>query len=427
MASKIVKGARAAVPGLVVPGSTQVKLAAEAEGLDRIFRDAGFTWGHSGCSMCVGMNGDLLGAGTRCASTSNRNAVGRQGKGSRTHLVSPAMAAPFDQANVDTGLILPARYLRRPRKDGFQNFLFRDMRFHENGSENLDFVLNQAPFRNARILVADRNFGEIFALNAFKGGLLPVQLDVAVYNFKIDAFRKRACSKASTTSASPCGTMPRSPRLSSRIAENLTGCSIPNKFVSLLTERLLAMPFFKSLSHEAGPPAVYTKYPAIYEPWSQMSQATMNGPSPLSQGEREFIFAYAAGVAGCEYVYVAHSEVAYAWGIERGLIERLLKNPDSTPVDARLKPILAFVRKLMLTPNDMSQADADAVFAAGWEEQALQDAIAAAGRAAFMQRLVSGHGFIPHSREEAAKRAKKRIEHGYVNLYPAFRKDNQHK
>lgn len=182
------------------------------------------------------------------------------------------------------------------------------------------------------------------------------------------------------------------------------------------------MAFFKSLAPDAGPPAVYTRYPAIYEPWSRMSQAMMNGPSPLTQGERELIFAYAAGVAGCEYVYVAHSEVAYAWGIERGLIESLLHNPDSANVAARMKPILAFVRKLMLMPNALSQADADAVFAAGWEEQALQDAIAAAARAAFMQRLVAGHGFIPHSRELAAKHAKRRIEYGYVNLYPAFRK-----
>jgi 3-isopropylmalate/(R)-2-methylmalate dehydratase large subunit len=92
-AARVVQGGHAVIPALVVSGSTQVKLAAEAEGLDRIFRDAGFTWGESGCSMCVGMNGDLVGPGKRCASTSNRNFVGRQGTGSRTHLVSPAMAA----------------------------------------------------------------------------------------------------------------------------------------------------------------------------------------------------------------------------------------------------------------------------------------------------------------------------------------------
>jgi 3-isopropylmalate/(R)-2-methylmalate dehydratase large subunit len=78
---------------LVVPGSAQVKAQAEAEGLDRIFRDAGAEWRNTGCSMCLGMNPDILRPGERCASTSNRNFEGRQGRGGRTHLVSPAMAA----------------------------------------------------------------------------------------------------------------------------------------------------------------------------------------------------------------------------------------------------------------------------------------------------------------------------------------------
>jgi len=78
---------------LVVPGSGQVKQQAEAEGLDRIFRDAGFEWREPGCSMCLAMNADKLEPGERCASTSNRNFEGRQGNGGRTHLVSPAMAA----------------------------------------------------------------------------------------------------------------------------------------------------------------------------------------------------------------------------------------------------------------------------------------------------------------------------------------------
>jgi uncharacterized peroxidase-related enzyme len=181
------------------------------------------------------------------------------------------------------------------------------------------------------------------------------------------------------------------------------------------------MPFFKSLPQDAGPPSVFTLYPEIYGAWSNMSQALMNGPSPLSQGERELVLAYAAAVAGCEFVYVAHSEVAYAWGIENGLIERLLSEPDTQDVEPRLRPLLSFVRKLTLTPGEMTQADADAVFDAGWPEQALHDAIAVTGRAAFMQRLVEGYGFTPMSREKAVKRAKERIEHGYVNLYSAFR------
>jgi len=81
------------VRAMVVPGSAQVKAQAEAEGLDRIFVDAGFEWRRAGCSMCLGMNPDVLAAGERCASTSNRNFEGRQGAGGRTHLVSPSIAA----------------------------------------------------------------------------------------------------------------------------------------------------------------------------------------------------------------------------------------------------------------------------------------------------------------------------------------------
>jgi 3-isopropylmalate/(R)-2-methylmalate dehydratase large subunit len=92
-AAKVVEGRRAVVRAMVVPGSGLVKAQAEAEGLDRIFRAAGLEWREAGCSMCVGMNGDLVAAGERCASTSNRNFVGRQGKGARTHLLSPTMAA----------------------------------------------------------------------------------------------------------------------------------------------------------------------------------------------------------------------------------------------------------------------------------------------------------------------------------------------
>ncbi len=91
--AQVVEGRRAAIPSMIVPGSGLVKLQAEREGLDRIFRDAGFEWRDAGCSMCVATNGDMLQPGERCASTSNRNFEGRQGRGGRSHLVSPAMAA----------------------------------------------------------------------------------------------------------------------------------------------------------------------------------------------------------------------------------------------------------------------------------------------------------------------------------------------
>jgi 3-isopropylmalate/(R)-2-methylmalate dehydratase large subunit len=94
-AAGVVKGRRVAshVKAMVVPGSQQVRAQAEAEGIDQVFRDAGFDWRTAGCSMCLGMNPDILAPGERCASTSNRNFEGRQGRGGRTHLVSPEMAA----------------------------------------------------------------------------------------------------------------------------------------------------------------------------------------------------------------------------------------------------------------------------------------------------------------------------------------------
>jgi 3-isopropylmalate/(R)-2-methylmalate dehydratase large subunit len=94
-AAKVAKGRKVAagVQAMVVPGSGLVKHQAEEEGLDRIFREAGFEWREPGCSMCLAMNADKLEPGERCASTSNRNFEGRQGRGGRTHLMSPAMAA----------------------------------------------------------------------------------------------------------------------------------------------------------------------------------------------------------------------------------------------------------------------------------------------------------------------------------------------
>ena len=93
LAAAILAGRKSRVPGKVSPGSSTVKQQAEQEGLDRVFRDAGLEWAESGCSMCVGINGDQVASGRRCASTTNRNFKGRQGPGARTHIMSPAMVA----------------------------------------------------------------------------------------------------------------------------------------------------------------------------------------------------------------------------------------------------------------------------------------------------------------------------------------------
>lgn len=226
---------------MVVPGSGLVKEQAEKEGLDRIFTEAGFDWREAGCSMCLGMNPDMLTPGQRCASTSNRNFEGRQGPGGRTHLMSPAMAAaaaiaghladarkyqdgqrtaapvpsveiapeeeevptteqptdaaddgvvesaaapenaapvttaaagmpkfevlegtaaPLERANIDTDLIIPARFLKTIKRTGLGISLFAALRYNDDGSEKPDFVLNQPAYRDSKILVVSGgNFG----------------------------------------------------------------------------------------------------------------------------------------------------------------------------------------------------------------------------------------------------------------------------
>ncbi|KAF2877575.1 3-isopropylmalate dehydratase [Massariosphaeria phaeospora] len=285
-AARVVDGKKIAsniMRAMIVPGSGLVKQQAEAEGLDRIFTNAGFEWREAGCSMCLGMNPDILSPGERCASTSNRNFEGRQGAGGRTHLMSPVMAAaaaivgnladvrklappsasatkgspkveldahmeevssdedldriidapadpvshpsgstagapaamakfetlrgyaaPMDIANIDTDAIIPKQFLKTIKRSGLGSALFHAWRF-EAGSdkENPDFILNQEPYRNSKILVCTgpnfgcgssrehapwalldfgikciiaRSYGDIFFNNTFKNGMLPIEI-----------------------------------------------------------------------------------------------------------------------------------------------------------------------------------------------------------------------------------------------------------
>jgi uncharacterized peroxidase-related enzyme len=180
------------------------------------------------------------------------------------------------------------------------------------------------------------------------------------------------------------------------------------------------MPFFKSLPETAGPGNVFAKYPEIYRHWAQMGQALINGPSPLTPGERELIQAYVAGLIGCDYACVAHSAAAYARGIEGGVVEKLLHDPDTAPVSDRLRALLGFVRKLTVATTSVAQQDADTVFDAGWDEKALHDAIAVAARMTFMSRIIHGYGFTPMTPERARANAEQRAKVGYVDLYPTF-------
>ena len=213
------------VKAMVVPGSAQVRQQAQEEGLDRIFLDAGFEWRLAGCSMCLGMNPDILDPGERCASTSNRNFEGRQGRGGRTHLVSPQMAAAaalhghfvdvrtlaseavprvkpisrvegrvavLDRPDVDTDQIIPKQFLKRIERTGYGQYAFFDWRFDEDGSERPGFELNQPPFEGARILLAGRNFGCGSSREHAAWALQDYGFDVVIASSFGDIFRSNA-------------------------------------------------------------------------------------------------------------------------------------------------------------------------------------------------------------------------------------------
>ena len=235
-AAAVVRGRRVAegVVAMVVPGSSTVKREAEAAGLDRVFRDAGFFWGESGCSMCAGGNGDRGQPGERCVSTTNRNFENRQGPKVRTHLASPAtaaataiagriadvrqlrrgnclmqpftrhtgIAAPLLKDDINTDQIAPVMHSRSLKED-YKAMLFHRARRRDDGSEDPDFVLNKPQFRAAGILVTGHNFGagssresavwsmlandirvivaksfaDIYRENCLQNGVLPVVLD----------------------------------------------------------------------------------------------------------------------------------------------------------------------------------------------------------------------------------------------------------
>ena len=146
----------------------------------------------------------------------------------------------------------------------------------------------------------------------------------------------------------------------------------------------------------------------------------MRGPSAFSPGQRELIAAYVSGVNACTYCLGGHVAAAEAFGVEIGLFEQLMDDVDSAGVDERLKPVLMFVKKLTLTPALMTQADADAVFAAGWDEKALHDAIVVCCMFNFMNRLVDGHG-IRTNPDVFGERGRRHKEFGYLDQFPELR------
>lgn len=171
------------------------------------------------------------------------------------------------------------------------------------------------------------------------------------------------------------------------------------------------MPIFPSLPRDPDLAAVFRRFPRFVPPLLEVHDRILRDASPLTVAERELIAAYVSGLNACTYCHGAHRVAAEVFGIEQNLFDALMSDLDSSPVDARLKPILAYVRKLTLSPARIGDVDAETVYAAGWDEQALFDAVSVCALFNFMNRLVEGSG-IKHDpladapEAQAARRAR---------------------
>jgi uncharacterized peroxidase-related enzyme len=154
------------------------------------------------------------------------------------------------------------------------------------------------------------------------------------------------------------------------------------------------MPFLRSLPADATLADLRRVYAGLLERLRPYADALMRGPSPLAPGERELIAAYVSAVNSCRYCYGVHAEVARRFGVDEALLDRLIEDLDAAPADARLKPLLHYARKLTETPAQMSEDDAAAVFAVGWDDAALFHVIAVCAYFNMMNRLVEGSGIV---------------------------------
>lgn len=152
------------------------------------------------------------------------------------------------------------------------------------------------------------------------------------------------------------------------------------------------MPFFKALAPDAGVRDILQMNKPVGRALIALHDALLRGDSPLTPVQHELIAAYVSGLNECQYCFGVHAETARQFGVPEEELRKLLFDPDAVQMEARMRPLLEYVRRLALSPHQLVQADADAVFAAGWSERALHDAILTTCLFSFMNRLLDGHG-----------------------------------
>jgi len=152
------------------------------------------------------------------------------------------------------------------------------------------------------------------------------------------------------------------------------------------------MAFLKSLGDNPHLYDLMNRFPYVAVPLFKLHDVLLRGDEPFSVAERELIAAYVSGLNACRFCYRGHVAAAELWGIETEVMDRLMDDLEAAPVSAELRPVLRYVKKLTETPGRMTEADAEAVYAAGWNEEALFEAAAIAGLFAMMNRIVDGCG-----------------------------------
>lgn len=182
------------------------------------------------------------------------------------------------------------------------------------------------------------------------------------------------------------------------------------------------MAFVKSIPVEdESVAAVMGRYPAQAMPMMEFSDNILrSGECAFTPRERELIATYVSGLNSCVYCYGTHKATVEAFGVEEGLLEAMLDDLDKAPVDAKLKPVLRFVGKLTRTPSKMIQADADAVFAAGWDEACFHFAVMICAMFNMMNRIMDGYG-VRNTAEFRLDRGTRLAEQGYQPVARAMR------
>jgi uncharacterized peroxidase-related enzyme len=175
------------------------------------------------------------------------------------------------------------------------------------------------------------------------------------------------------------------------------------------------MSFLQSLPKDAGLLQIFQVFPERARPLLEYHEVLLRGDSPFTAGERELIAAYVSGLNNCNYCRAVHSQTAVALGISSDVMANVISGAQSVDISGRIGPVLAFVRKLTLSPGEITAADVNTILASGWDDRALHDAVAICGLFNLMNRLVNGLGF--EALESYTKMAAQRLASGgYVQL-----------